>query len=194
MSALRERQPCRGMQLGAGLFLTGLTTDEASDDTLPARLREAIADDDRVLGATAPGGSFSAMPKYTDYGAGQDPELLMLTGWTVLLTGTLLECSPRALAALLGPADITVNGAVTSVRARAALRQGDAVPDLCWVGPTTGGLVVIALRNALSCDGVTFTFGEDSGTAPFRFRACGAGEDGAPFRLIFVKEDDDAAD
>lgn len=122
MSVFPGRQPCRSLQLGAGLFLKGFEPDAAAGaEELCGLLRTAIADDSMVLGATAPGGSLRAVPEYVTLGAANDPSLTVLSGWTVLLTGTLVECSPMGLAALLGPSDITTQGSVTVVRPCAML-------------------------------------------------------------------------
>ena len=179
------------LRLGAGLFLTDVTFDPADADTLRDQLRWALADETHVLGATLPGGSFRAAPDYASYG--DEPELTVLRGWQVLLTGSLTDCDPKSLAALLGPAEVRRRGGVTVVKGRNALEPRDP-HTLCWVGGTARGLMLIELTDALSCDGLCFSFGQERrGVSPFRFRAFGDSEsEEAPFRLICVEEEADA--
>lgn len=194
MSLLPDRLPCRGLQLGGGVFLRNVDLPEGiTAHEMRQRLRQAMTDGVSLLGATLPGGSFTARPRYMALGGAADAEngeLTLLTGWTAVLSGTLTECSPQALAAVLGPVTSRVQGGCTVVTPL-PMADGDGCPSLCWVGGTTGGLAAICLPHALSEGGLTLAFGaEGAAETPFRFRAMSQGEE-PPFRLLFAEDEDD---
>ena len=146
------------LQLGAGLFLKQFDPDAAA--TLPdlrRLLTQAIAGGTGLLGATRGGGSFQCKPALRQVEAdGLRAPVRGGTvndGWTVKLTGTLLEITPDSFSDALACVDKTVQGGVTTLRPRLDLRSEDYIPRLCWVGDTAKGLMLIELTHALNLSG-----------------------------------------
>lgn len=194
---LTRPQPCRVLQLGGGVFLrdAGLTPDMDAP-ALRQRLRLALSDPAKRLGATQPGGSFTAVPQYKAVGpAIPGEELLLFTGWRAWLQGELSDCAPEALAAVLGPVHTVCRSGLTCLTPM----PGDEVPSpvsLCWVGITTAGLAVILLPRACSAAGLSLTFDpRGCGTSPFRFEAMSLPEqEEPPFCVMMTEDDDDEAE
>ena len=185
-------------QLGSGLFLTGLDPDSAPDaKTLRAHIADAVADGSGVLGVTRGGGSFRCVPwlRSLGDGAGRTPVRggVINDGWTVMMTGTLLELTPGNAARMLAMSVTERRGGVTVVTARNDTEVTDYEPRLCWVGSLVSGLVLIELSNVLNMNGASFTFGEQSeGALAFEFRAHAEDDGGeAPFRMLFFEEENE---
>ena len=71
-----------------------------------------------------------------------------------------------------------------------AIQGTDYIDSLVWIGDMSGGgLVLIALKNALNNNGMTMTFTDKGeGTIPFEFHAYQSAVedyDYAPFEVIF---------
>lgn len=181
------------LQLGAGVFLLGLPIDAAPDAaTLRAQIADALADESRTLGLTTGGGWFRCTPalRSPESAAGRTPSVggVLVDGWTVTLTGTLLEVTPARLARLLPGCAVRRSARLTVLTPRAAL-AAEHLPPLCWVGDTAAGLVAIELTGALNTAGAALRIVErGAGTLPFEFRAhrVGPREEEAPCRLIFL--------
>lgn len=184
------------LQLGAGLFLKNFDPDAAA--TLPdlrRLLTQAIAGGTGFLGATRGGGSFQCKPALRQVEADglRTPVRggTVNDGWTVKLTGTLLEITPDSFSDALACVDKTVQGGVTTLRPRLDLRPEDYIPRLCWVGDTAKGLMLIELTHALNLTGAAFTFTDKGeGLLPFEFQAHQTGvipEDHAPCRILFIE-------
>lgn len=182
------------IQLNAGMFLKNFDYSSADSSTaLQALLASALDDSERIIGATRGGGTFQATPALRSIEAdglrGPIAGGVVNDGWTVKLTGTMLEITPANFAAALCGADIESNGNITTLRARAAMSEADFIPSLCWVGDTTRGHVLIELTNALNVKGAAFTFTDKGeGTLPFEFQAhhlLGDDESVAPFKIVF---------
>lgn len=182
------------LQLNAGLFLRGFDFSAA---TSAAQLRllvaDAIADGTCVIGATRGGGTFQCTPNLRAIEAdGLRSPVVGSTvndGWTVKLSGTMLEITPENFAAALICADVETAGSLTTVRARSDIQETDYIPTLCWIGDTSRGFVLIELTNALNMKGAAFTFTDKGeGTLPFEFQAHADpadDDDHAPFRIVF---------
>lgn len=184
------------LELGAGVFLLGLDLDAArSAADLRGQIADALADDRKTLGLTTGGGWFRCVPALRAPGedARRPPTLdgLLLDGWTVTLSGSLMELNAGRVAALLPGCEVSRVGRVAQLRPGAALDPGCYLPRLCWVGDTTRGLVAIELSNALNVGGAAFHFVErGEGAMPFEFRAHQAapGDGRAPCRVMFLED------
>lgn len=184
------------LQLGAGAFLLALDLDGAATAReLRERIADALEDDERTLGMTTGGGWFRCVPALRSPGeehrrpptAGET----LLDGWVVTLSGTLVELTPAHLAAVLPGARISRTGRVTELTLSGALPTAEALPRLCWVGDTTGGLVAIELTGAMNVAGAAFHFVErGEGSVPFEFRAHQAapGASETPCRVLFLED------
>ena len=110
-------------------------------------------------------------------------------GWTVKLTGTMLELTPQRFADALACAQVDVQGHRTTLTLRTELSPEDHIPTLCWVGDTAQGALLIELTDALNMTGATLTFTDQGeGTLPFEFQAhqsAPGAEDTAPCRILF---------
>lgn len=182
------------LQLNAGLFLRGFDfSSAASAVQLRLLLADAIADGSCVIGATRGGGTFTCTPTIRNIEAdGLRSPMVGSTvndGWTVKLTGTMLEITPANFASALICTDVETSGSITTIRTRTDIAETDYIPTLCWVGDTSRGFVLIELTNALNLKGAAFTFTDKGeGTLPFEFQAHQApGDDPAyaPFRVVF---------
>ena len=182
------------LQLNAGLFLRGFDFSTAATAAqLRLLVADAIAEGSCIIGATRGGGTFQCTPNLRAIEAdGQRSPTVGATvndGWTVKLTGTMLEITPDNFAAALICADVDKQGSLTTIRARREITQDDYIPTLCWIGDTSRGFVLIELTNALNIKGAAFTFTDKGeGTLPFEFQAhqdADADQDYAPFRIVF---------
>jgi len=183
------------LQLGAGMFLKNFSTEGiATAAILRQRLREAVQEGSKVMGATRGGGTFVCKPllRFLEADGVRSPFVggTVNDGWVVKLTGTLLEITPENMAAALPGAKVTSSGAMTVVEARCELRDSDYIPHLCWVGDTARGAVLIELTGALNVKGAAFTFRDKrEGELPFEFQAHAETPDQetAPCRVLFFK-------
>lgn len=192
------RQPCRMLQLGAGIFLKDAgVTPEMDAAALRNSLRRALSDQDRRLGATLPGGCFTAVPQYRAVGGGDLPQdgLLLFTGWRARLQGEITECSPETLAVVLGPVRTSARNGLTCLTPMPADETLPPV-SLCWVGITTAGLAVILLPRAYSAQGLSLTFDHrGSGSSPFLFEAMSLPDhEEPPFCVMMTEDCDDEAE
>ena len=182
------------LQLGAGLFLKNFN-DAAAQSAAELRLllAAAIEDGGGVIGATRGGGSFQCTPALRSIEAdGLRAPTVGATvndGWTVKLTGTMLEITPQHFADTLACAELDTREHRTTLRLRNGIAPEDHIPSLCWVGDTSRGFVLISLDNALGMKGAAFTFADKGeGTLPFEFQAhqdSAADQAFAPCRIVF---------
>lgn len=184
------------LQLGAGVFLQDFDPASATDAaSLKTLLAQRIAAGEGLLGATKGGGTFQCKPALHAIEA--DGLRTPVTGgtvndgWTVKLTGTLLEITPSSFARALGCADVSTSGKVTTVRPRRDVSLADHISTLCWIGEMSRGLMLIQLTDALNMSGAAFTFTDKGeGTLPFEFQAHQpdpADSKYAPCRIMFFE-------
>lgn len=168
------------LQLNAGLFLQGFDYSKAtSAETLKTAIASFIEAGEGVIGATKGGGTFVCTPEIRNFEAdGMRSPFVGSTindGWTVKLTGTMLEMTPENFAKSLMSADVqAVDGktGVKKVRIRTDIKKSDYIPKMCWIGDTSKGFALIELDNVLNISGATFTFTDKGeGTIPFEFQA-----------------------
>jgi len=183
------------LQLGAGVFLTGVDPQQARNaDELRLLVAEAIADNTRCLGATRGGGSFECVPEIRHMEAdglrGPCVGATVNDGWRVTLRGTMLAVTAKSFAWALAAADVVVNGQMTEVTPRMDIADTDYLPRLCWAGDTSRGMVLIELHNALNVKGAVLSFTDKGeGTMPFEFVAHSVmgQEEHAPCRVLFFE-------
>lgn len=167
------------LQLNAGAFLIGFDYASYEDAAaLKAALAEALKDNTKTLGATRGGGSFEVTPEVRNIEAdGKRYEFIGSTifdSWTVRMTGTLLEITPENWQRVIAAADITgdAKAAKRTIKVRTDLQEKDYLKSLVWIGDTSEGFVLIAMKNALNTTGATLTFTDkNEGTLPFEFHA-----------------------
>ena len=193
--------PCRtetfqNLQLNAGAFLIGFdysTYENAT--TLRTALTAALQDETKLLGATRGGGTFVVTSEIREPDV--DGKRYRFKGGAFVdsvdaqLTGTLVEIRPEIFAKVLATGEHETTGQKTTVKMHTAIQSGDYIPSLVWVGDMSdGGLVLIALKNALNNNGMTLTFTDKGeGTIPFEFHAYQSAVedyDYAPFEVIFL--------
>ena len=193
MTNLPSDRAVGSLQLGAGMFLTGIDPTRAdSADALKEMIADAILDETRTLGLTTGGGWFRCVPALRSPAeAARRPPTLgdtLCDGWTVTLTGTLVELTPERLAQLLPGSALTRTGRVATLTLAPDLPAAAYLPRLCWVGDTTDGLVAIELTHALNVSGAALHFVDRGlGTLPFEFRAHQEAADDVPCRVIFLE-------
>lgn len=192
--------PCRtetfqNLQLNAGAFLIDFDYSTYTDATaLRTALATALQDNTKVLGATRGGGSFVATSEI------REPEVdgkryrfkggAFVDSVDAQLSGTLVEIRPEVFAKVLATGEAVTSGKKTTVKMHTAIQGTDYIGKLVWIGDMSdGGLVLIALKNALNNNGMTLTFADKGeGTIPFEFHAyqdAVEDYDYAPFEVIF---------
>lgn len=165
------------LQLNAGAFLVDFDHSTYTDaQTLEAAVLAALDTGTKILGATKGGGSFQATPttRQIEVDGMRSPIIgsTQIDGWTVKLTGTMMEVTPENFKRALISADVTTSGKKSTVKIRNSIKTEDYIPKLCWVGDTSKGFVLIELSNALNLTGANFTFTDKGeGSLPFEFNA-----------------------
>lgn len=193
--------PCRtetfqNLQLNAGAFLIGFDYANIIDSTvLKTALATALADSTKVLGATRGGGTFVVTSEI------REPEVdgkryrfkggAFVDSVDAQLTGTLVEIRPEVFAKVLATGESTTSGKKTTIKMHTAIQATDYISSLVWVGDMSdGGVVLIALKNALNSNGMTLTFTDKGeGIIPFEFHAYQDSVedyDYAPFEVVFL--------
>lgn len=187
------------LQLNAGLFLTGFDYTTITDKAaLKTKLAETIKKGTGVLGATRGGGTFTCTPEIRNIEAdGKRYEFVGSTindGWTVKLSTTLLESDAASFKLALMSADLNGEAAdgMQTLKIRTDIQDSDYLSNLCWVGDTSKGYVLIALKNALNISGASFSFSDKGeGTLPVEFQAHQSGIEDmeyAPCEVVFFTE------
>lgn len=185
----------QNLQLNAGAFLMGFDYSTYTDaDTLRAAVATALADDTKLLGATRGGGTFVVTSEIREPDV--DGKRYRFKGGAFVdsvdaqLSGSLVEIRPDIFAKVLATGESTTSGQKTTIKMHTAIQDTDYIDSLVWVGDmSNGGLVLIALKNALNNNGMTLTFTDKGeGTIPFEFHAYQdtvEDYDYAPFEVIF---------
>lgn len=183
------------LQLNAGVFLEGFNASTYADaDALEDAVLAALEAGTGVIGATIGGGTFVAEPSIRQIEA--DGMRYPIVGstvndmWTVRLTGTMKEINPENFKRVLLSCDAdTSKPQVTVLTVRTDIEASDYIPQMCWVGDTSQGFIMIELDNVLNTAGATFTFTDKGeGQLPFDFKAHLSDVtkmDKAPFRIYF---------
>lgn len=184
------------LQLNAGMFLANFdystSTDAASLGALLKTEREKTSGS-ALIGATRGGGTFVCTPNTRSIEADGKREewkgSSVNDGWTIKLTTTLLEINATNLKRSFGTADVTDTEKKHTIKIRTDIKDADYIDSLVWVGDTSKGYVLIAIKNALNTAGATLTWTDKGeGTIPVEFTAHqdGLETDGyAPCEVIF---------
>lgn len=184
------------LQLNAGMFLANFdystATDAASLGALLKTEREKTSGS-ALIGATRGGGTFVCTPNTRSIEADGKREewkgSSVNDGWTIKLTTTLLEINATNLKRSFGTADVTDTEKKHTIKIRTDIKDADYIDSLVWVGDTSKGYVLIAIKNALNTAGATLTWTDKGeGTIPVEFTAHqdGLETDGyAPCEVIF---------
>lgn len=184
------------LQLNAGMFLANFDYSTATDAaTLGALLKteREKASGSALIGATRGGGTFVCTPNTRSIEADGKREewkgSSVNDGWTIKLTTTLLEINATNLKRSFGTADVTDVEKKHTIKIRTDIKDADYIESLVWVGDTSKGYVLIAIKNALNTAGATLTWTDKGeGTIPVEFTAHqdGLETDGyAPCEVIF---------
>lgn len=184
------------LQLNAGMFLANFDYSTATDAaTLGALLKteREKASGSALIGATRGGGTFVCTPNTRSIEADGKREewkgSSVNDGWTIKLTTTLLEINSDNLKRSFGTADVTNAEKKHTIKIRTDIKDADYINSLVWVGDTSKGYVLIAIKNALNTAGATLTWTDKGeGTIPVEFTAHqdGLETDGyAPCEVIF---------
>lgn len=184
------------LQLNAGMFLANFDYSTATDAaTLGALLKaeREKASGSALIGATRGGGTFVCTPNTRSIEADGKREewkgSSVNDGWTIKLTTTLLEINADNLKRSFGTADVTDTEKKHTIKIRTGIKDADYITSLVWVGDTSKGYVLIAIKNALNTAGATLTWTDKGeGTIPVEFTAHqdGLETDGyAPCEVIF---------
>lgn len=193
--------PCRtetfqNLQLNAGAFLIGFDYSSYTNATdLRTALSTALQDSTKLLGATRGGGTFVVTSEIREPDV--DGKRYRFKGGAFVdsvdaqLTGTLVEIRPEIFAKVLATGESTTSGNATTIKMHTAIQNTDYINSLVWIGDMSdGGLVLIALKNALNNNGMTLTFTDKGeGTIPFEFHAYQSAVedyDYAPFEVKFL--------
>lgn len=184
------------LQLNAGMFLANFDYSTATDAaTLGALLKteREKTSGSALIGATRGGGTFVCTPNTRSIEADGKREewkgSSVNDGWTIKLTTTLLEINADNLKRSFGTADVTATEKKHTIKIRTDIKDADYIDSLVWVGDTSKGYVLIAIKNALNTAGATLTWTDKGeGTIPVEFTAHqdGLETDGyAPCEVIF---------
>lgn len=184
------------LQLNAGMFLANFDYSTATDAaTLGALLKteREKTSGSALIGATRGGGTFVCTPNTRSIEADGKREewkgSSVNDGWTIKLTTTLLEINADNLKRSFGTADVTDAEKKHTIKIRTDIKDADYITSLVWVGDTSKGYVLIAIKNALNTAGATLTWTDKGeGTIPVEFTAHqdGLETDGyAPCEVIF---------
>ena len=184
------------LQLNAGMFLANFDYSTATDAaTLGALLKteREKTSGSALIGATRGGGTFVCTPNTRSIEADGKREewkgSSVNDGWTIKLTTTLLEINADNLKRSFGTADVTDTEKKHTIKIRTDIKDADYIDSLVWVGDTSKGYVLIAIKNALNTAGATLTWTDKGeGTIPVEFTAHqdGLETDGyAPCEVIY---------
>ena len=184
------------LQLNAGMFLANFDYSTATDAATLGELLKTErekASGSALIGATRGGGTFVCTPNTRSIEADGKREewkgSSVNDGWTIKLTTTLLEINADNLKRSFGTADVTNTEKKHTIKIRTDIKDADYINSLVWVGDTSKGYVLIAIKNALNTAGATLTWTDKGeGTIPVEFTAHqdGLETDGyAPCEVIF---------
>lgn len=151
--------------LDAGAFLKNF---DPVKDTF-----EAAVTAGKLIGATAGGGSFSAVPEIrqieVDGVKGEAKGMKTIDAWKVALTANVKEITAEALKMTLAAAKVETEGdkvpeGYQRITARNDLALDDYCDNVVWIGRLSGSLkpVIIEVSNALATNGLSITMADKS--------------------------------
>lgn len=157
------KNTAKNMQLDAGLLVRGLTDILNFDGSIA---------DDKKLGATSGGATFSATPELRNIFEGIDgakgnyKDGNVIDNWEITLTATVKEMTARNLQLAMATADINSEDDKFDVLTpRMDIKTSDYIDNICWLGTMNGSTdpMIIELKNVMNTNGISFT-AEDKGS------------------------------
>ena len=157
------KNTAKNMQLDAGLLVKGLTDILNFNGTIA---------DEKKLGATSGGASFSATPEMRNIFEGIDgakgnyKDGNVIDNWEITLTATVKEMTAKNLQLAMATADINSEDDKFDVLTpRMDIKTTDYIDNICWLGTMNGSSepMIIELKNVLNTNGISFT-AEDKGS------------------------------
>ena len=158
-----------------------------------------------ILAATTGGLQFASNPTYTDFGEDVDnvpnntKQLLKITAFDPVLSGTMLTVDADIIKAQIGAADkeTPTSGGVTKITPRATLEDGD-FDDIWFIADysdvntgTSAGFIAIHIMNAMNRTGFQLQTGKNAkGQSTFEYHGHYdiTDEDQTPPFEIYVKK------
>lgn len=148
------------LQLDAGAFLKNYDVSTDTWETAKAT---------KLLGATAGGGSFSAVPTIrrieVDGVKGAAKGMESIDEWVVTMTANVKEITAEAIKVALAAAETSESGNLngyTKIVGKDSIAMEDYLNNMTWVGRLSGSNdpVIIVVKNALATNGLTISFAD----------------------------------
>ena len=185
------KNTAKNMQLDAGLLVRGLTDILNFNGTIA---------DDKKLGATSGGASFSATPEMRNIFEGIDgakgnyKDGNVIDNWEITLTATVKEMTAKNLQLAMATADIKSDDDKFDVLTpRMEVKSTDYIDNICWLGTMNGSTepMIIELKNVLNTNGISFT-AEDKGSGSVELELKAhfdlSKPNEVPFKIYFPKQ------
>lgn len=185
------KNTAKNMQLDAGLLVRGLTDILNFNGTIA---------DDKKLGATSGGASFSATPEMRNIFEGIDgakgnyKDGNVIDNWEITLTATVKEMTAKNLQLAMATADINSEDDKFDVLTpRMEVKTTDYIDNICWLGTMNGSSepMIIELKNVLNTNGISFT-AEDKGSGSVELELKAhfdlSKPNEVPFKIYFPKQ------
>ena len=185
------KNTAKNMQLDAGLLVRGLTNILNFNGTI---------EDEKKLGATSGGASFSATPEMRNIFEGIDgakgnyKDGNVIDNWEITLTATVKEMTAKNLQLAMATADIKSDDDKFDVLTpRMEVKSTDYIDNICWLGTMNGSSepMIIELKNVLNTNGISFT-AEDKGSGSVELELKAhfdlSKPDEVPFKIYFPKQ------
>ena len=185
------KNTAKNMQLDAGLLVRGLTDILNFNGTIA---------DEKKLGATSGGASFSATPEMRNIFEGIDgakgnyKDGNVIDNWEITLTATVKEMTAKNLQLAMATADIKSDDDKFDVLTpRMEVKSTDYIDNICWLGTMNGSSepMIIELKNVMNTNGISFT-AEDKGSGSVELELKAhfdlSKPDEVPFNIYFPKQ------
>lgn len=151
----------------------------------------------KLIGATAGGGSFSAIPTTrkieVDGAKGHTIGLDIIDDWVVTVTSNLKEVSVDSLSMSLGAATVTDGPTgYKKITPNPEIKVADYIENITWVGRLSGSLVpvIVVVKNARAREGLTVnTSDKNEAVLPIKFTGHYEHDDeNPPFEIYYPDE------
>ena len=185
------KNTAKNMQLDAGLLVRGLTDILNFNGTIA---------DEKKLGATSGGASFTATPEMRNIFEGKDgakgnyKDGNVIDNWEITLTATVKEMTAKNLQLAMATADIkSDNDKFDVLTPRMEVKSTDYIDNICWLGTMNGSSepMIIELKNVMNTNGISFT-AEDKGSGSVELELKAhfdlSKPDEVPFNIYFPKQ------
>lgn len=186
------KNTAKNMQLDAGLLVRGLTNILNFSGTI---------EDDKKLGATSGGATFSATPEIRNIFEGIDgakgnyKDGNVIDNWEITLTATVKEMTAKNLQLAMATADIDNDseGKFDVLTPRMDIKTTDYIDNICWLGTMNGSTepMIIELKNVMNTNGISFT-AEDKGSGSVELELKAhfdlSKPNEVPFKIYFPKQ------